>query len=132
MSDGRSDVAVVFDHTALLALGSGSRLASQLVVAAHGRAGRHVYAPAMCLAAAVAERPALADHVGALEAIEVVDLGYAAAGNVGRMIASGADWRDAQAVHTARPSAEWLAGLPVVTAQPEVYQPYRLKTIPLG
>jgi hypothetical protein len=34
--------AVVFDHTALLTLGAGSQLASRLVVAAHGRAGRQV------------------------------------------------------------------------------------------
>ncbi len=131
MNLGLPGVAVVFDHTALVALGSGSQLASRLVVGAHGRAGRHVYAPALCLAAAVAQRPALADHVGALEAIEVVDLGYAAAGRVGRFIAAGADWRDAQAIEAARPTAEWLAGLPVVTAQPQAYQAYGITTIRL-
>lgn len=123
--------AVVFDHTALLALGSGSQLASRLVVAAHGQAGRHVYAPALCLVAAVAQRPALADHLGSLPAIEVVDLGYAAASSVGRLVAEGLAWQDSQAVDAARPSVEWPRGLPVVTAQPDVYHPYGITAIPL-
>ena len=124
-------VGVVFDHTALLALGAGSQLASRLVVTAHGQAGRRVYAPAMCLAAAVSDRPALADHVGALPAIEVVDLGYAAASAVGQLIAEGFAWQDAQAVDAARPSAEWPAGLPVVTAMPENYHRHGIATVPL-
>jgi hypothetical protein len=123
--------AVVFDHTALLALGSGSQLASRLVVAAHGQAGRHVYAPALCLVAAVAQRPALADHIGALPSIEVVDLGYAAASSVGRLVAEGLGWQDAQAIDTARPGAEWPTGLPVVTALPDAYRHYGIATIPL-
>jgi hypothetical protein len=123
--------AVVFDHTALLALGSGSQLASRLVVAAHGQAGRHVYAPALCLAAAVAQRPGLADHIGSLPAIEVVDLGYAAASAAGHLIADGLDWQASQAVDAARPSAEWPRGLPVVTALPDLYRSYGIAPIPL-
>jgi hypothetical protein len=123
--------AVVFDHTALLALGSGSRLASRLVVAAHGQTGRHVYAPALCLAAAVAQRPALADHVGGLPALEVLDLGYAAASSVGHLISSGTPWQDAHAVDAARPSAEWPTGLPVATTTPENYRAQG-PTIPLN
>jgi hypothetical protein len=123
--------AVVFDHTALLALGAGSRLASQLVVAAHGQAGRQVYAPALCLVAAVAQRPALADHLGSLPAIEVVDLGYAAASSAGRLVAEGLPWQDSQAIDAARPSAEWPRGLPIVTTQPDLYRGYRIVAIPL-
>jgi len=122
---------VVFDHTALLALGSGSQLASQLVVAAHGQVGRHVYTPALCLAAAVAQRPALADHIGALPAMEVIELGFTAAGSVGHLIADGADWQACQAIDAARPSAEWPHGLPVVTALPALYRPHGIALIPL-
>lgn len=124
-------VGIVFDHTALLALGSGSQLASRLVVAAHGQAGRHVYAPALCLVAAIAHRPGLADHVGALPVIEVVDLGYAAAASAGRLVADGLDWQASQAVDAARPSAEWPQGLPVLTAVPDLYRPYGIAPIPL-
>jgi len=76
--------AVVLDHTALLALGAGSQLVSRMIASAHREPGRYVYAPAMCLAGAVAERPGLADHIGALLAVEVVDLGYA--GRRGRWV----------------------------------------------
>ncbi|MGH3870450.1 MAG: hypothetical protein ACRDSR_02880 [Pseudonocardiaceae bacterium] len=71
-------VAVVFDHTALLSLGAGSRMLSGLVAQAHQRPGRYLYAPALCLTAAVAERPGLADHIGVLPAMQVIDLDYPA------------------------------------------------------
>ena len=48
---------VVFDHTALTALGRGVRLVSSFVDAAHRTAGQYVYVPALCLAAAAGERP---------------------------------------------------------------------------
>ena len=109
----------VLDHTALAALGRGHWLMSQLVDAAHRETDRHLYAPALCLAAAVAERPPLADHAGALPAVEVVDLGYPSATAVGRLVAAGVDWRAAQAVDAGRPTLDWPAGRPVVTAVPD-------------
>jgi hypothetical protein len=112
---------VVFDHTALLALGAGNQSLSRVVSQAHLQHGWYVYAPAMCLAAAVAERPALADHVGMLPAVEVVELGYAGAATVGRLVASGVDWRAAQAIDAARPTVDWPTGRPVVTTMPQAY-----------
>ncbi len=84
-------VAVVFDHTALLSL------------------------------AAVAQRPGLADHIGVLPAIQVVELDYPAA--------AGMDWRRAQAVDTGRPSAEWPNGRPVITTTPEPYSGWGVEII---
>lgn len=124
--------AVVFDHTALLAMGTGSPLASALVSQAHLQAGRHVYAPALCLTAAVAKRPGLADHVGVLPALEVVDLDFVGAAAVGALVADGMDWRAAHAVHTGRPTADWPAGRPVVTTEPEAYVGRGLDIIRLG
>ena len=124
--------AVVLDHTALLALGAGSRLVSWVVTKAHQEPGRYVYAPAMCLAAAVADRPALADHVGMLPAVEVIDLGYAAAAEVGRLIGGGLDWRAAHAVDASRPSLEWPAGRPVLTGVPSAYAGLGVRTISLS
>ena len=60
----------VVDHTALAALGRGNWFMSQLVVRAASGSGVHVFASALCLAAATAERPALADHIGSLHAVE--------------------------------------------------------------
>jgi hypothetical protein len=124
-------LAVVFDHTALLALGAGNQLVSRVVTQAHHLPGRYVYAPAMCLAAAAADRPGLADHVGMLPAVEVIELGYAAAAAVGRLISDGMDWRAAHAVDAARPSLDWPAGRPVVTDAPGTYAGLEVKTISL-
>jgi hypothetical protein len=122
---------LVFDHTALLALGTGNRMLSQLIDGAHHQTDRWVYAPAMCLAAAVAARPALADHVGALPAVDVVDLGYAAAATAGACIAAGADWRVAHAVDVGRPSLDWPTGCVVVTSVPEAYTKWGVETLPI-
>lgn len=64
-------VAVVFDHTALLALSAGSRMFSGLVCQAERRPGRYIFARALWLAAAIAQRPGLADHIGMLPAMQV-------------------------------------------------------------
>lgn len=112
---------VVFDHTALLALGSGHRWLSGLVVAAHQVNGRHVYVPALCLAAASAIRPELGEHIGALPALEVIELGFAAALTVGRLVGQGVEWHVAHAVGAGRPDAEWPAGRPVLASSPEAY-----------
>lgn len=124
-----SSLGVVFDHTALLALGAGNQLVSQVVSQAHLQHGWYVYAPALCLAAAVAERPSLADHVGMLPAVEVVELGYAGATAVGKLVANGVDWRTAQAIDAARPSLDWPTGRPVVTTTPRAYVGRGIDTI---
>ena len=123
-------LAVVVDDTALIALGAGNQVMSRLV--ARAQPGRLVLAPAMCVAAAVSRRPRLGDHVGGLLAISIVDLGFAGANTVGSLVADGADWRRAHAVATARPSLEWPAGLPVVTADPDAYTGHRLQVIDLS
>lgn len=122
-------VAVVFDHTALLALGAGSRMLSGMVSQAHARLGRHVFVPALCLAAAVAQRPGLADHIGVLPALQVVDLDYPSAAAVGGFIGAGVDWGGAQAIDAGRPTAEWPAGRPVVTARPGQYAGWGVEII---
>lgn len=127
-----ASTSVVFDHTALLALGAGDRRLSGLVVAVHHDAGRYLYVPAMCLAAAAAARPALGEHVGALPAVQVVDLSYAAAVAVGRLVKQGVDWRAAHAVEVGRPDAEWLTGRPVLTQHPDVYARFGVEAIGLS
>lgn len=124
--------AVVLDHTALLALGAGSHLMSRMVASAHQESGRYVYAPAICVASALAERPGLADHISALSAVEVIDLGYAGAATVGGLIAAGVDWRTAHAIDAARPTLEWPTGRPVVTALPDPYDGWGVPLITLS
>ena len=122
-------VAVVFDHTALLALGAGSPMLSGLVSQAHARPGRYIYAPALCVAAAVAERPGLADHIGVLPALQVIDLDYPAAAAVGSFIAAGVDWRAGHAISAARPNAEWPNGRPVLTTAPDTYRDWGIEVV---
>jgi hypothetical protein len=121
----------VFDHTALLALGSGHHGLSRLVAAAHADAEHHLYAPALCVAAATAKDPGLADHIGALPAIVVLELGYPAAAAVGALITARVDWRLAHAVYSGRPTLDWPQGRPIVTATPRRYASLGVRTIAL-
>lgn len=122
-------LAVVFDHSALLALGAGSKVLSEFVSKAHTEAGRYIYTPALCLAAAVAERPGLADHVGVLPAMQVVELDYPGAAAVGGFVASGVDWRAAHAITAGRPTPEWPAGRSVLTTTPATYTGWGLTVV---
>lgn len=122
-------VAVVFDHTALLALGAGNRMLSAVVSQAHLRPARYIFTPALCLTAAIAQRPGLADHIGVLPAMQIIDLDYPAAAAVGSFIAAGMDWRAAQAINAGRPTAEWPTGRPVLTTTPEPYTNWGVETI---
>lgn len=119
----------VLDHTALLALGAGHHRLSRMVALAHREIDRHLYTPALCLAAAIGERPGLGDHIGALPAIDVIELGFAAASTVGVLVADDVDWRLAHAVEAGRPSLDWPRGRPVVTATPDHYTPWGVDTI---
>src|SRR5215475_4225095 len=68
-------------------------------------AGRAVLAvPALCLCAAEAHRPGIAEHIGALP-VDIEPLDLSATIPVGRLIGEGIDWRIAQAVTAALPSA---------------------------
>jgi hypothetical protein len=120
---------VVFDHTSLLALGAGDQMLSAIVARAHLGQGRQVFVPALCLAAAASARPALGEHVGALPAMEVIELGYAAALAAGQLMRQGVDWQLAHAAVLGRPDPEWPAGRPVLTQSPKAYAGLGVVTI---
>jgi hypothetical protein len=114
--------AVVMDHTALALLGRGHPFLSGLVAApAHRTGNRQVYVPALCLAAAIAERPAIGEHVLALPAVEVVSLGAALSLAVGLLVGEQVPWQHSHAVAVSRPNPEWPTGRPVITAAPDQY-----------
>ena len=129
----RPAAGVVLDHTALSLLGRGHRFLSALVAGpAHRVSGRHVYVPALCLAAAVADRPAVGEHVLALPAVDVVGLGPAHALAVGLLLAERTPWQFGHAVAVCRPDAEWPTGRPVVTAEPGRYATHHIDVIPVS
>ena len=123
-------IACLLDDSALLALGRGYPALSGFIVdAAAGRALLMV--PALCLCAAEAKRPGIAEHVGALPVdIEALDL--SATIPVGRLISEGVDWQIAQAVAAALPSAMHPEGRVVLSVQPERYQATPIRPIDPG
>ncbi|MEO3972456.1 hypothetical protein [Streptomyces sp. CAU 1734] len=114
-------VAVLYDETALLALGAGNSLASQFVANTEHGPTRHVYVPALCLLSADSLRKGLADHVGALPAAEIVELDFSGLSAVGALMRDGVEWHLGHAVHLSRPTIDWPDGRPVVTVRPELY-----------
>lgn len=120
--------ALIFDPTALVALGGGARPLSGFVVAArdHSDAVR-LYAPALCLVAGESAKSGLTHHVAGLP-FEIIDLGFEDARQVGAAVATGVDWRLAHALVVGRPSLEWPRGRIVVTAEPEAYQRWDVPT----
>ncbi|GAA4908372.1 hypothetical protein ACFPM3_12640 [Streptomyces coeruleoprunus] len=116
-----ASTAVVYDESALLALGSGNSLASQFIANTEHGPTRHVYVPALCLTAADGSRKGLAEHVGALPSAEIVELDFAGVCAVGALMRDGVEWRLGHAIHLSRPTPDWPNGRPVVTTQPELY-----------
>jgi hypothetical protein len=117
---------MIFDHSALAAMGT-NRHVARFIVQAHAESFERVFqVPAMCLAAAEAENSGLTRHVGLLPQFEVHDLTRRETSAVGALIALGFDWRKAHAVAVARNT-----GTPVVTLQPGGYASFGVETISL-
>lgn len=123
-------IACLLDDSALLALGQGYPALSGFIVdAAAGRAVLMV--PALCLCAAEAQRPGIAEHVGALP-VDIEALDMSATIPVGRLISEGIDWQIAQAVAAALPSAVYPEGRVVLSVRPERYQATSIRPIDPG
>ncbi len=126
------NLGYVLDHTALGALGAGNRQLSRMIHAAYESPNEVLYVPALCLVAAVADRPGIAEHVGSLSALDIVELDYPAAATTGRLVARGVDWRAAQAIDVGRPTPDWPHGRPVATAEPKSYAGHGVAVISVG
>ena len=123
-------IACLLDDSALLALGRGYPALSGFIVDAAG--GHAVLAvPALCLCAAEAERPGIADHIGALP-LDIEPLDLSTTIPVGRLIGEGIDWQIAQAVAAALPSALYPEGRVVLSVQPARYQATAIQPIDPG
>lgn len=124
--------ALIFDPTALVALGSGTpELSGHVVLARDDPSSLRLYAPALCLAAGESVKAGVAHHVAGLP-FEIEDLGFESANQVGAAIAAGVDWRVAHALVVGRPSLDWPDGRTVLTAQPEVYKSWGVDTAGWG
>jgi hypothetical protein len=123
-------IACLLDDSALLALGQGYPALSGFVVDA--AAGRAVLAvPALCLCAAEAQRPGIAEHIGALP-VDIESLDLSATIPVGRLIGEGIDWRITHAVAAALPGVAYPEGRVVLSVQPARYQATGIRPIDPG
>jgi len=119
-------IACLLDDSALLALGRGYPALSGFIVDA--AAGRAVLAvPALCLCAAEAHRPGIAELP-----VDIEPLDLSATIPVGRLIGEGIDWRIAQAVAAALPSVVHPEGRVVLSVQPARYQATAIRPIDPG
>lgn len=113
-------IACLLDDSSVLALGKGYPALSGFIVDA--AAGCAVLAvPALCLCAAEAQRPGVAEHVGMLP-VDIEPLDLSAVIGAGRLIGDGVDWRIAQVVTAALPSAVHPDGRVVLSVDTARYQ----------
>jgi len=113
-------IACLLDDSSVLALGKGYPALSGFIVdAAAGRAVLSV--PALCLCAAEAQRPGIAEHLAMLP-VDMEPLELSAAIPAGRLIGDGVDWRIAQAVAASRPSAIHPDGRVILSVDTARYQ----------
>ncbi|HUZ26409.1 MAG TPA: hypothetical protein VMV07_21855 [Streptosporangiaceae bacterium] len=123
-------IACLLDDSALLALGKGYPALSGFIVDA--AAGRAVVAvPALCLCAAEALRPGIAEHVGRLP-VDIEPLELSAAIPAGRLIGDGVDWRIAHAVAAALPSAVHPDGRVILSVETARYEGSGVRPIDPG
>jgi hypothetical protein len=123
-------ITCLLDDSALEALGRGYPALSGLIVdAGAGRAD--VAVPSMCLCAAEAKRPGLAEHIGMLP-IDIEPLDPSAAIPAGRLIRDGVDWRIAQAIAAALPSAIHPAGRVIVSVETARYEGTGIRPVDPG
>jgi hypothetical protein len=117
---------LIFDHTVLAAMGTHQQVSDLIVEIDGSDRGEWVAVPAMCLAAAEAEKAGLTRHVGYLPALRIMPLDGRETDKVGALIGLGTDWRNAHAIAVARET-----GAPVVTLEPDGYGSYDVETITL-
>ncbi|MGW4816877.1 hypothetical protein ACWEPB_35255 [Kitasatospora cineracea] len=118
---------IVLDDTAMVAAGRGNLLASRLIHRAHAEAGWHLYAPACALVEADRHRPGTAEHLAALPAVTLLDLGLPAA----LALAADTTWAHAHTRYAAAPTPERPDGAVIATADPDRWKGQPVRVIAL-
>lgn len=123
---------LILDHTAIDLLARWQRRLVEQVTAAERDPARQIFAPALSLAAAEELRAGLSEVICATPQITIIPLGTSGAYGIGKLIASGTDWRYAQAIYEGRPTLEFPTGRPVATATPEHYSGTGVAVVPVS
>ena len=106
---------VVFDDTAMVAVGRGSQIASRLIHRAHAEEGLILYATTCAMVEAERALPGTAEHVASLAGFNILDLDLSAALAVARE----QTWATAHTRYAAAPTLDRPDGAIVATADPE-------------
>ncbi|WP_070196327.1 hypothetical protein [Streptomyces oceani] len=123
---------LLFDDTAILALGAGHHLASSLLVASRLVSAPNVYLPALGVAAAEMAREGAGAHAVALEEFDILPADGLAALRLATLVTDGVAWPTAQVIVAARPSLEFPSGLTVVSTGAERYDGAGVRVYALG
>jgi hypothetical protein len=122
-------VGIIFDHHALAAVGAGHRALSGYVVHAHQDPLFVIVVPAVCLAEAARQRPAVSTHVAQLAAMEVQALdqiGADTAGRIAQTLWPPEGWPVLHAV-----TASLATGWEIATTRPEAYKGFGVPLLPV-
>jgi hypothetical protein len=122
------EIHVVFDDSALVAVGEGNVALSRLIHRAHAQPGWFVYTAACALVQADRDRPGTAAHVAALPRVTLVDLDLAAV----LTVLDDHDWSLPHTRFAAAPSADRPGGAYVVTTDPGVWQGQPVRVLDLS
>jgi hypothetical protein len=120
---------IVFDHHAVLAVGKGNRALSGFLHAAHTDPYFAVSVPAVCLAAAVKDRPAISAHLAQLGAVEVPALDRVTADETGRIAAGLWPHRGWPVLHAV--AVALLTGWEIATTEPTAYRGFGVPLLPI-
>lgn len=112
---------LLFDDTAILALGKGHHAASSLLVASRLVTAPNVYLPALCVTAAEVARDGAGWHAAALEEFDILPVDGVAALPMAGLVINGVEWPTAQVITVAQPSLEFPQGLTIVSTDPGRY-----------
>lgn len=112
---------LVLDTPTLLAL-SGNRQVSALIHRAHFETETRVWVPALSVLEADRERLGIAEHVGQLEVLHMVDVDCPAVLAVAELHRDGVPAGIAAAIHAARHLPEWVADALVATVDVKAYK----------
>ncbi|GAA2054932.1 hypothetical protein N0X72_21755 [Streptomyces carpaticus] len=123
MSDG-----IIFDHSALLAVGRGHRQLSGFVVVALENPLFTLSVPALCMAEAVRLRADISTHLAHLPGVEVASLDRISADTMGRLAAAlpAPGWPALHAV-----VASLTSGWEIATTEPGDYKGFGVPVLPV-
>lgn len=122
---------LVLDAPTLLAL-AGNRQVSALIHRAHFETETRLWVPALSALEADREYRGMAEHVGQLEVLHILDLDYPAVLATADLFHEGVPVGIGAAIHAARHLPEWGADALIATVEPKGYAGHGVPVLDLN